>query len=153
MMRVLEVMTRRVESVSADASAEGALRQMRTKRIRHLVATRDGEVVGVVSSRDLEALGSSRQVQSVADVMSSPAVTARPDMTIRQAANLLRGRTIGCLPVMDEGKLVGILTTTDLLERIGRGLERPVSKGKRWILKGRGPRRKSVVGHKGFAGH
>ena len=152
-MRVQDVMTRRVESVSAEGSAEGALQQMRSKRIRHLVATRDGKVAGVVSSRDLESLGSFRQVQTVADVMSSPAVTARPDMTLRQAANLLRGRTIGCLPVMDEGKLVGILTITDLLELIGRGVERPVTKGRRWILKGRGPRRKSVVGHKNFVAH
>jgi acetoin utilization protein AcuB len=154
-MRVVDVMTRRVESVSAEGSAEGALRQMRLKRIRHLVATRDGKVVGVVSSRDLESLGSLRlrRAQIVADVMSSPAVTAAPDMTLRQAANLLRGRTIGCLPVMDEGKLVGILTLTDVLELIGRGVERPATKGKRWILKGRGPRRKSVVGHKGFVGH
>lgn len=154
-MRVQDVMTRRVESVSAEESAEGALQQMRLKRIRHLVATRDGKVVGVVSSRDLESLGSLRlrQAQIVADVMSSPAVTAAPDMTLRQAANLLRGRTIGCLPVMDEGKLVGILTLTDVLGLIGRGVERPTTKGKRWILKGRGPRRKSVVGHKGFAAH
>jgi CBS domain-containing protein len=152
-MRVQDVMTRRVESVSAEGSAEGALQQMRLKRIRHLVATRDGKVVGVVSSRDLESLGSLRQAQTVADVMSSPAVIAAPEMTLRKVANLLRGRTIGCLPVMDEGKLVGILTITDVLELIGRGVERPTAKGKRWILKGRGPRRKSVVGHKGFAGH
>jgi acetoin utilization protein AcuB len=85
--------------------------------------------------------------------MSAPAVSATSDMTVRKAANLLRGRSIGCLPVMEDGDLVGIVTTTDLLERIGRGVERPVSKGKRWILKGRGPRRKSVVGHKGFASH
>ncbi len=152
-MRVQDVMTRRVESVSAEGSAEGALQQMRFKRIRHLVATRDGKVVGVVSNHDLESLGSSRQVQTVADVMTSPAVIAAPEMTLRKAANLLRGRTIGCLPVMDEGKLVGILTITDLLELIGRGVDRPAKKGKRWILKGRGPRRKSVVGHKGFVAH
>jgi CBS domain-containing protein len=152
-MRVQDVMTRRVESVSAEGSAEGALQQMRLKRIRHLVATRDGKVVGVVSSRDLESLGSLRQAQTVADVMSSPAVIAAPEMTLRKVANLLRGRTIGCLPVMDEGKLVGILTITDVLELIGRGVERPTAKGKRWILKGRGPRRKSVVGHKSFVAH
>ncbi len=137
-MRVSEVMTRGVASVSADGSAEGALRQMKTKRIHHLVATRDGKVVGVVSSRDLESLGSSRQIQVVADVMSSPAVTAAPDMTLRKAANLLRGRTIGCLLVMDEGKLVGILTITDVLELIGRGVDRP-SKGEALDLEGPGP--------------
>ena len=83
--------------------------------------------------------------------MTSPAVTASPRMTLRQAANLLRGRTIGCLPVVEGGKLVGILTTTDLLELIGRGIERPTAKGKRWVMKGRGPRRKIIAGRKNMA--
>lgn len=148
-MRVEEFMTRRVETVSVNESAEAALQRMRTKRIRHLVVMRGKNLVGVVSDRDVGfAKG-----QTVGDVMTAHAVSATLDMTIRKAANLLRGRSIGCLPVMEDGDLVGIVTTTDLLERIGRGAERPVSKGKRWILKGRGPRRKSVVGHKGFAAH
>lgn len=147
-MRVQDVMTRSVETVSAGESAENALRRMRTRRIRHLVATKGGEIVGVVSDRDLKALGTFRQVQSVEDVMSSPAVTVKPLMTLRQAANLLRGRSLGCLPVVEDGELLGILTTTDVLELIGRGIDRPAAKGKRWVMKGRGPRRKSVAGRK-----
>ncbi len=147
-MRVQDVMTRRVETVSAEESAEKALQRMRLKRIHHFVVTLGRKVLGVVSSRDLEALGSFRQIQLVEEVMTSPAVTATPEMTLRQAANLLRGRIIGCLPVMEEGRLVGILTITDLLEMLGRGIDRPTAKGKRWVMKGRGPRRKSVIGHK-----
>jgi acetoin utilization protein AcuB len=145
-MRIGEVMTVRVETVPAGESAENALRIMRAKRIRHLVVKLGGEAVGVVSIRDLDTLAGERSICTVADVMSTPAVTCNPRMTIRQAANLLRGRTIGCLPVLDGGKLVGILTTTDLLDTIGRGSERPVSKGKRWVMKGRGPRRKAAAG-------
>ncbi len=151
-MRVQDVMTRRVETVSGGESAVAALTRMRQKRIHHLAVTRGRRVVGVVSERDLKSLDSVRRDFRVEDVMVSPAITATPQMTIRQAANLLRGRSLGCLPVMKDGRLVGILTTTDLLELIGRGAERPVAKGKRWVLKGRGPRRKSVVGHKGFLG-
>jgi CBS domain-containing protein len=81
--------------------------------------------------------------------MTAPAVTASPRMSIRQAATRLRGRSIGCLPVVEGGKLVGIVTTTDLLERIGRGAQGPSTKDKRWILKGRGPRRKLIAGRKG----
>jgi acetoin utilization protein AcuB len=152
-MRVQDVMTRGVETVSMVESVEAALSRMRQKRIRHLVVTRGKEVVGVVSERDLKSLGSPRRVQAIEDVMVSPAITAAPEMTLRKAANLLRGRTIGCLPVMQDDELVGIITTTDLLELIGRGAERPTAKGQRWVMKGRGPRRKSVVGHKGFVGH
>jgi len=150
-MRVGDIMKRKVETISAGEPVGAAVERMRQRRIRHLVVMRGKDLAGIVSDRDLASLtpGDSR----VEDVMSAPAVSATSDMTVRKAANLLRGRSIGCLPVMEDGDLVGIVTTTDLLERIGRGVERPVSKGKRWILKGRGPRRKSVVGHKGFASH
>ena len=148
-MRVGEVMTQKVETASPEESVGAAFARMRDARIRHLVVLRGRKVVGVVSDRDLGLEGS----QSVGEVMTPHVISATPDMTVRKAANLLRGRTIGCLPVLEGGRVLGIVTTTDLLEKIGRGEERPVSKGKRWVLKGRGPRRKSVVGHKGFASH
>ncbi len=144
-MRVRDVMTQDVETIPAGESAENALRRMRSLRVRHLIVMLGTETVGVVSEGDLDALGTSRRFQMVGDVMNSPAITVQPEMTIRQAANLLRGRTIGCLPVMERDRLVGILTTTDLLELLGRGAQRPVAASKRWILKGRGPRRKAVV--------
>jgi acetoin utilization protein AcuB len=144
-MRVAEVMSDRVETVGAEESAEKALRRMRTRRIHHLVVMLGARAVGVVSARDLESVADPRSFRTVGEVMSAPAVTAEPHMTIRQAANLLRGRTIGCLPVLEDGKLVGILTATDMLEQIGKGSERPVSKGKRWVMKGRGPRRKALA--------
>ena len=148
-MRIGEVMTHEVETVTLEESVDSAIRRMRNAKIRHLVVVRGRRVLGVLSDRDL-GLATDK---SVGDVMTAHTVSASPDMTIRKAANLLRGRNIGCLPVLEDGNLVGIVTTTDLLERIGRGAERPISRGKRWTLKGRGPRRKSVVGHKGFAAH
>ncbi len=152
-MRIQDIMTKRVETISPVEPVGAAVELMRQKRIRHLVVMRKGELAGIVSDGDLRALDP-RASRRVEEVMTAPAVAATADMTIRKAANLLRGRSIGCLPVMEGGHLVGIVTTTDLLERIGRGSERSaVDKGKRWVLKGRGPRRKSVVGHKGFAAH
>ena len=148
-MRIQDIMTRKVETITAAEPVAAAIERMRQKRIRHLVVTRDGKPAGIVSAGDLRAL-SGDQAGRVEDVMSAPVVSATADTTIRKAANLLRGRSIGCLAIMDGARLVGIVTTTDLLERIGRGAERSVDKGKRWILKGRGPRRKSVAGRKGI---
>lgn len=150
-MRIQDMMTRRVQTITAAESASAAVERMRRSRIRHLVVMRDGELAGIVSSGDMRALDPRRD-RRVEEIMTAPAVTATPGMTLRKAANLLRGRSIGCLPVVEDGSLLGIVTTSDLLERIGRGAERPVSRGKRWILKDRGPRRKSVVGRKDFAG-
>ena len=140
-MRMQELMKSRVESVSAETTAESARERMRTRRIRHLVVTEGSKVVGVLSERDLGARTSS---SVVGDIMTAPAVTAGATTTVREAANLLRGRTIGCLPILEEGKLVGIVTTTDLLELLGKGAMRPSPVGRRPNLRDRGPRRKSV---------
>lgn len=145
-MRLRDIMHTKVETISPRESAAVAFERMGRAKIRHLVV-RDGQkVVGVLSDRDVAGLGSLRQVETVADVMSSPALSCSPNLTLRQAANLLRGRTVGCLPILEDGRIVGIVTTTDLLEAIGAGVERPVPKTRRWILKDRGPRRRPVAG-------
>jgi CBS domain-containing protein len=73
--------------------------------------------------------------------MSSPVVTVAPRDTVRRVANLMRGRTIGCVPVLDGPHLVGIVTVSDLLELLGRGIERP-STPERRPLHHRAPHRK-----------
>jgi len=151
-MRVQDIMTRKVETIASTEPVEAAVERMRQKRIRHLVVMRRADLVGIVSEGDLREFGAGERLR-VEDVMTAPAIAATADMTIRKVANLLRRRSLGCLPVVEHGRIVGIVTTTDLLERIGRGAERPADEGKRWTLKGRGPRRKSVVGHRGFAAH
>jgi acetoin utilization protein AcuB len=100
---------------------------MRRKRIRHLVVVANGDVLGVLSERDAGGKrGSSLRAQlTVADLMTAQVTTIPPDATVRKAANLMRGRTIGCLPVLDGRKLVGIVTASDLLELVGRGHARP----------------------------
>ncbi len=136
-MRLSDVMSTRIETVSPGEAAAGALARMRQMRIRHLVVVEGGKVVGVLSDRDVENLGSMGNVETVEDLMSGPVVTAPAKMTVRQAANLLRGRSIGCLPVFSDNRLVGIVTTTDLLDLIGRGVERPRTGSKRRRLEER----------------
>lgn len=145
-MRVRDIMHTKVETISLRESAAAAFERMRGARIRHLVVQDGKKIVGVLSDRDVAGMGSLRQVETVEDVMTSPAITCSPHLTLRQAANLLRGRTMGCLPILEDGKIVGIVTTTDLLDLVGAGAERPVPKTRRWILKDRGPRRKPFAG-------
>ncbi len=139
-MRLQDLMKRSVETITEGQSADDAFERMRLRRIRHLVVMDGKRICGVVSQRDI-ANEPGRAGRTVRDVMSSPAVTAAPGMTVRQAANLLRGRTLGCLPVIDGKKLVGIVTITDLLELVGRGAERPVPRPGRRVLERRGTRR------------
>jgi acetoin utilization protein AcuB len=145
-MRLQDIMETSVDTVDMAAEAETAWQLMRGRRIRHLVVTHDGHPVGVISDRDLGgAKGAALRAPGVrtGDVMVTHIVTAGPTTTIREAANLMRGRSVGCLPVLKSGKLVGIVTATDLLELLGRGIERPAPKGVRSVLgRGRGPRRR-----------
>ena len=133
-------MSREIKSVAATATVSEARSVMKLNGIRHLLVLDRGDVIGVVSDRDLGGRTGSGDQRRLGAVMTENVVTAAPDTTVRQAANLLRGRTIGCLPIVDDGKAVGIVTTTDLLDLIGRGSERPVQRVDRWILRGRGPR-------------
>ena len=134
-MRLQEIMKSSVETVAPGDTADAAWERMRQRRIRHLVVMEGREVTGILSQRDI-AKAEARQGRAVADLMSAPAVTAEPRTTIRQAANLLRGRTLGCLPVVAKGKLLGIVTTTDLLELLGRGAEHPMRQAGRRLERG-----------------
>jgi acetoin utilization protein AcuB len=142
-MRIFEVMTDGVQAVAADASAEDAWTLMRREGIHHLVVKAGAQVVGVLSDRDAGgASGSSvRKGRIVAELMTAPVVTIDAEEPVRKAANLMRGRTIGCLPVMRKGRLVGIVTVSDLLRVLGTGTDRP-SATERHALSSRVPHAK-----------
>jgi acetoin utilization protein AcuB len=143
-MRVQDVMTRHVQTISAMQTAEDAWELMRTRRIHHLVVTDGPRIVGVLSDRDVGGRngGALRRNRIVGELMTDRIVTVNPDTTIRKAANLMRGRAIGCLVVTEANGPVGIVTVADLLTLIGRGAERPVTVTPRRIINHRAPHRK-----------
>ncbi len=126
-MRVAEVMTTGVQTIDPDAGAADAWELMRRKRIHHLVVAKGSRVMGILSDRDAggRAGAEIRARSRVRDLMTASVVTVDPKATIRRTANLMRGRTIGCVPVVDGQRLVGIVTVSDLLELLGRGVARP----------------------------
>jgi acetoin utilization protein AcuB len=134
-MRLAEIMNKDVVAVRPDDDAERAWSLMRTMEVRHLVVMDGRRVVGVLSERDLGGRSGAavRRGRTVADLMTEHVVEASPSTTIRQAANLMRGRTIGCLPVLENGRLAGIVTTTDILEQLGRGSTRPEVRAERRV--------------------
>jgi acetoin utilization protein AcuB len=138
-MRLEEVMTKKVAQVDAHTETERARTEMRERNIHHLVVFEADQLAGIVSEDDLAGAPGGAPVR---DRMSTRVVRAAPTTTVREAANLLRGNRVGCLPVLDGNRLVGIVTVSDLLELIGRGVERPVAESKRWTLRRRAPARK-----------
>jgi CBS domain-containing protein len=82
--------------------------------------------------------------QAKKDLMGPGAARVKPDDTVRTAANLMRGRKIDRLPVVDGERLVGVVTVADLLGLLGRGIDRPMA-DQRHGLNHRAPHRKSHV--------
>jgi CBS domain-containing protein len=143
-MRVQDVMTRAVQTVAPGAAAEEAWERMRRKRIHHLAVIDGAGLVGVLSDRDAGGRQgmSVRRNRTVGELMTPAVVTVPPSTTVRKAANLMRGRSIGCLIVTEAARVVGIVTIADLLELLGRGADRGVENATRWTLKHRAPHRK-----------
>jgi CBS domain-containing protein len=113
-------MTDQVYQVSPDTSAEIAWNIMSMHRIHHLVVTQDGRIVGLLSARDFGRIKGrrARERHSVSDLMTLNVTTASPTTTVRRAANMMHGSAIGCLVIVDRGRIVGIVTAADLLALI-----------------------------------
>lgn len=115
-------------SISTDDTLRIVQEIMELGSVRHLPVVRRGELVGVVSQRDLlkaslsNVMGIPAEEQSlflegvrIEEVMSKPPVSIDPDASVQSAARLMADRKIGCLPVLEAGRLVGIITETDVL--------------------------------------
>ena len=141
-MRVQDIMSTPVYTIGADESATAAWETMRFRQTRHLVVTgEEGRVIGVIAASDLGGRHGDpvRMRRRVSELMTEKLVVAHPETTIREAANLMRGHAVNCLPVFNgRSHLRGIVTVVDLLELIGRGNQRPMEAAPRPVLKSRG---------------
>jgi CBS domain-containing protein len=114
-MKVKDVM-RTYALVSAEPrdTVEIASQLMLWADVVHLpVVDRGHRVIGVLSARDL--VGAARQSDPIEGYMTSPAITVSPEDDVADVATTLVARRIGCAPVVEDGALVGILTTGDLV--------------------------------------
>jgi CBS domain-containing protein len=134
-LRVRDVMTAEVTTLKRNDKLTLADDIMHLSRIRHLpVLDDDGaELVGIVSQRDLfrgalaKALGYGQSAQRkimdtlvAKELMTTDVVTTGPDTSLVEAARVLVERKIGCLPVVENGRLVGILTEGDFVALVLR---------------------------------
>jgi len=104
---------------------------MNLGRIRHMPVVDDGRVIGILSQRDLfrsallTALGFGRKTTTaliktikIKEVMTEDVITIAPETTIKDAARIMIDKKIGCLPVVENEKLIGLLTETDILRYV-----------------------------------
>jgi len=143
-MTVKELMQDKVFTVQPDDMVDRVFFLIHYEKIRHIPVVEKNRVVGMVSDRDLyKALGPRSQRGAVAagkdsaqlhviprkvrHLMRRGVVTIDPEETAFKAAAMMANKKIGALPVIKHGRLVGIITATDLLLAFSQ-LEEPTSK-------------------------
>ncbi len=117
-MKVKDLMTNEVSTVTADAPLNQVAKQMRDYNVGSIpVCDSSGRALGMVTDRDIVLRSVSLenvQQSSAQNVMTSNLVYATPDMDVHEAANLMAKNQIRRLPVVDNGKITGILSIGDL---------------------------------------
>ena len=127
-MRVSEWMTPAPITVTPSAAVPKVQGLMRHRRIRHLPVLEDGRLVGIITDRDVRTVDPSPATSlgpgerhylferlTVRAVMTRPVITVTPRDSLAEAVRLMLENRIGCLPVLEDQRLVGILTGVDVL--------------------------------------
>ena len=132
-MNAAEIMTENVTTIEESTTIGEALQIMEEQDIRHLPVVRGEEVIGMLSDRDLRALGISlvtdvegmdrlqaRFRGKVTDLMSSNVITVDPETDVQEIVDVMLEEKISAVPVVDEdtGRLVGIVSYVDVLRAV-----------------------------------
>lgn len=117
-LKVEDVMIKTVVTVDAGATVKKAVEIMNKHEIGCLVVIKTNKLLGIVTERDIlrRVLGESRNPEKtkVSEVMSIPVIATSPETDLEEAAILMFKKNVKKLPVVSEGKLVGLVTLTDL---------------------------------------
>ena len=132
-MRVRDLMSADPIAVSPDTTVFDARQTMVKERIRHLLVTEGERLLGIVTDRDIRLHLPSQATSlsvwevnyllarlTVEEVMTTGVIIIGPDQNARNAARLMLEHKIGALPVLDAGRLIGIITETDVLRAFAR---------------------------------
>ncbi len=118
-VEVEDVMVHKVITVEADATVRDAVKLMNKHEIGCLVVVENGKPIGIVTERDMlkRVLAASEELKkmNVQKIMSKPLTVGKPGMEIERAAKIMFTKKMKKLPIVEKGKLLGIVTLTDLL--------------------------------------
>ena len=130
-MYVSDWMTKKVFTISPDDYLSDAITLMKDKKIKHLPVLRNGKLKGVVADLDIKDYGPSKATTldiyelhyvlantKIKQIMITKVITAAPDLPVEEAAMLMLDENIGCLPVLDNGNLVGIISDRDIFHAL-----------------------------------
>ncbi|HJU29002.1 MAG TPA: universal stress protein [Candidatus Binataceae bacterium] len=116
-------MTRNPATATPDEKLSSVHDKMVEGGFRCVPVVENGAPVGIVTDRDIRNHTGYLEHTEAFKAMSEALITVSPSTSVREAARLLRERKIGALPVVEEGKLIGLITTTDVLTALTAGEE------------------------------
>jgi acetoin utilization protein AcuB len=148
MMQVSELMNRDLITVSPDDSVEEAVKLLRQRGVRHLLVMKKNRLVGIISDRDVKRALDPRKTRKklmdigglyfllepilVEEIMTPNPVTIAPHASAGHAGFIMVERRFGALPVVENGRTVGIVTETDLLRYFaGESMDRERPRSRR----------------------
>ena len=131
-LTVRDLMSREPITLSEHDPLEKADELMQTGHFRHLPVVEEGRLVGLLTHRDMTRVGAHTESPTPMNrwteagwVMTRDVRAIEPDIPLLEAANLMLDQKYGCLPVVEDGKLVGILTESDFVAYVARQLQDP----------------------------
>jgi CBS domain-containing protein len=117
-----DIMVRKVITIDPDKTARDAARLMADNNISSVIVMKGDEIVGIVTERDLVRKVCANDIPSskvnIVSVMSAPVITAESDLPIEAAVQRMFNNRIRRLPVVENGKLVGIVTISDIAKHM-----------------------------------
>jgi acetoin utilization protein AcuB len=126
-MYVLNWMTTKVFTVSADDYLSDAIALMKEKNIKHIPVVKNGKLKGIISDRDIKEYSPSKATSldiyelhyllaktKIKEIMKSKVITTTPYVPVEEAAMIMLDRNIGCLPVLEKENLAGIISDRDI---------------------------------------
>ena len=127
-----------VWSIDVEEPVLEAIQLMADKHVGALPVTRNGELAGVISERDYARkvilLGRSSAETQVWQIMSSPVVTVSPDQDVRQCMQVMTHRRIRHLPVVEQGRMVGVISIGDLVRAVIEEQDHTIEQLERFIV-------------------
>lgn len=128
---VKDIMTKSVISVDATATINEASKMMEDAKVGAIIVTDNSLPVGIVTDRDFAvkvAAHAYNITSPVKQIMSSPLITINGDESVWMVADLMHTRQIRKLPVIDNDKVIGIITATDLVNNLAVATEEDIQK-------------------------
>jgi len=119
---VRDIMTKEIVTIDGDSTAHEAAKLMTEKGISSVFIVKDGNPIGIVTERDFIKKICAKELAvsqvKIGDIMSKILTTASPDTPIEVAVQRMVNHKIRRLPIMERGKIVGIITVTDLAKHL-----------------------------------